>query len=72
VLIFDFLNIDGSAGVPDSKLHLLNKSHDIDWKYLPDELGGGIEAFFEAFHQIHCVVNILKYPFVYYIFAITD
>lgn len=55
VLIFFFCT-DGSAGVPDSKLDLLNKSRDIDWKHLPDELGGGIEAFFEGFHQIHCVV----------------
>ncbi|KAB8276944.1 hypothetical protein BDV30DRAFT_235187 [Aspergillus minisclerotigenes] len=53
----------GSTGVPDSKLHLLNKSRAIDWKYLPNELGGGIEAFFEGFHQIHCLDLVRQYTY---------
>lgn len=48
--------VDGSTGIPKSKLHLLNKSLEIDWKYVPEELGGGVQAFFEGFHQVHCLV----------------
>ncbi len=48
----------GSLGIPDSKLALLNKSAtEKTWHHLPSEAGGGIQAYFEGFHQIHCLVR---------------
>lgn len=44
-------------GIQESDLHLLNKSTSTDWKSVPTELGGGVTAFFEGFHQIHCLVS---------------
>jgi hypothetical protein len=49
---------DGSVGIPDDKLVLLNKSRDVDWHRVEPELGGGVEGFFEGFHQIHCLVRM--------------
>ena len=49
----------GSLGIPEEKLPLLNKTGtEHDWHRLPPELGGGIQAFFEGFHHIHCLVSI--------------
>ena len=50
------MSTDGSLGINESKLWLLNKSADTDWAHTAPELGGGVTAFFEGFHQIHCLV----------------
>lgn len=48
----------GSLGIPDEKLPLLNKSTtEYPWHHVPSELGGGVEAFFEGFHYLHCLVS---------------
>jgi hypothetical protein len=52
-------SIDGSLGIPESNLGLLNKSVDQNWLHTPLELGGGVTALFEGFHQIHCLVSRL-------------
>jgi hypothetical protein len=45
-------------GIPDDKLALLNKSAtERTWHRLPSKIGGGIQAYFEGFHQIHCLVR---------------
>ncbi|KAJ5909738.1 hypothetical protein N7504_004381 [Penicillium tannophilum] len=54
---------DGSTGIHDEKLHLLNKSLEVSWKHLPDELGGGVQAFFEGFHQIHCLDLVRQFSY---------
>lgn len=49
----------GSLGIPETYLPYLNKSvSEYDWHHLPSELGGGIQAYFEGFHQIHCLVRL--------------
>ncbi|KAK2595880.1 hypothetical protein N8I77_013671 [Diaporthe amygdali] len=46
----------GSLGIPDDNLALLNKSTtERTWHHLPSEVGGGVQAYFEGFHQIHCL-----------------
>lgn len=55
-------NIDGSLGIPKDKLHLLNKSEDENWLYTPPELGGGVTALFDGFHQVHCIVSYSRGP----------
>jgi hypothetical protein len=58
-------------GIPEENLHLLNKTTaERDWHYLPKELGGGVQAMFEGFHYIHCLVclttlAIILYPCTY-------
>lgn len=45
-------------GIPEEKLPLLNKTTtERDWHHLPKELGGGVQAMFEGFHYIHCLVS---------------
>lgn len=53
-------------GIQEEYLPLLNKSTtDYDWHYLPPEMGGGIQAYVEGFHYIHCLVsNIRRTPSV--------
>lgn len=51
------MDIDGSLGIPESKLYLLNKSLNRNWLRTPKELGGGVTGLFEGFHQIHSLVS---------------
>jgi hypothetical protein len=53
------VSIDGSLGIPESSLGFLNKSVDENWLHTPLELGGGVTALFEGFHQIHCLVSLV-------------
>lgn len=53
------VDVDGSLGIPESKLHLLNKSLDENWLHTPPELGGGVTALFDGFHQVHCLVSCI-------------
>jgi hypothetical protein len=49
----------GSMGISESQLPLLNKSAtERDWHHLPAEAGGGVQAYFEGFHYIHCLVGL--------------
>ncbi|KIM96589.1 hypothetical protein OIDMADRAFT_63637, partial [Oidiodendron maius Zn] len=60
---WDYLWQYGSLGIPESKLHLLNKSLDENWLHTPVELGGGVTALFEGFHQIHCLNLVRQYTY---------
>ncbi|KAJ5976687.1 hypothetical protein N7501_000029 [Penicillium viridicatum] len=54
----------GSLGIPETHLPYLNKSvSEYDWHHLPSELGGGIQAYFEGFHQIHCLNLVRQYTY---------
>ncbi|KAH8760343.1 hypothetical protein F5883DRAFT_465163 [Diaporthe sp. PMI_573] len=54
----------GSMGIPDDKLALLNKSAtERTWHRLPSKIGGGIQAYFEGFHQIHCLNLVRQYTY---------
>ncbi|KGO60123.1 Protein of unknown function DUF3328 [Penicillium expansum] len=54
----------GSLGIPETYLPYLNKSvSEYDWHHLPSELGGGIQAYFEGFHQIHCLNLVRQYTY---------
>jgi hypothetical protein len=55
----------GSLGVAVESLPFLNKTVDErDWHYLPDSLGGGVQAYIAGFHHLHCLVCVL-YPRFY-------
>ncbi|KAH8807267.1 hypothetical protein F5884DRAFT_880153 [Xylogone sp. PMI_703] len=60
---WDYLWQYGSLGIPASKLHLLNKSVSENWLYTAPELGGGVTALFEVFHQIHCLNLVRQYTY---------
>lgn len=50
--------VDGAMGIPVEHLTLLNKTvTERAWHHVPAELGGGIQAMFEGFHYIHCLVS---------------
>ncbi|KAK1751046.1 hypothetical protein QBC47DRAFT_83486 [Echria macrotheca] len=54
----------GSMGIPESQLPLLNKTaKEKDWHRLPAEVGGGIQAYFEGFHYIHCLNLVRQYTY---------
>ncbi|KAK4444361.1 hypothetical protein QBC34DRAFT_309081 [Podospora aff. communis PSN243] len=54
----------GSLGIPESQLPLLNKTAtEKDWHRLPDDAGGGIQAYFEGFHYIHCLNLARQYTY---------
>lgn len=54
----------GSLGIPEDKLPLFNKSsNERDWHHLPDDVGGGIQAFFEGFHDLHCLNLVRQYTY---------
>jgi hypothetical protein len=51
-------------GIDQDKLPLLNKSTtDYNWHHLSPSLGGGIQAFFEGFHQVHCLNLLRQYTY---------
>lgn len=52
----------GSMSIPESQLPRLNKSAtEFDWHYLQPEVGGGIQAYIEGFHYIHCLNLVRQY-----------
>ncbi|KAI1842110.1 hypothetical protein JX266_011643 [Neoarthrinium moseri] len=52
----------GSLGIPEDSLALLNKSAtERTWHHLPSEIGGGVQAYFEGFHHIHCLNLVRQY-----------
>ncbi|KAK4206802.1 hypothetical protein QBC37DRAFT_300050 [Rhypophila decipiens] len=54
----------GSMGIPESQLPLLNKTAtERDWHHLPLHIGGGIQAYFEGFHYIHCLNLARQYTY---------
>ena len=62
----------GSLGIPEQDLPKLNKSAaEKDWHRLPKKAGGGIQAYFEGFHYIHCLVRFLASA-LYLVSSLTD
>ena len=52
--------IGPAINIPMDKLHLLNKSTEVDWIRTPEEAGGGAAGLLEVMHQLHCVVCVLE------------
>lgn len=51
--------------MPEDKLPLLNKTlAEKNWHFLPPELGGGIQAYIEGFHYIHCLVSVVYFQII--------
>ncbi|KUL80348.1 hypothetical protein ZTR_09709 [Talaromyces verruculosus] len=49
------------VNIPLNKLHLLNKSTEVDWLRTPEEAGGGVVALLEVVHQLHCLGMVRKW-----------
>ncbi|KAL7954196.1 hypothetical protein V8C34DRAFT_320191 [Trichoderma compactum] len=61
---WDSLWQSGSFGFPEEQLPLLHKSSaEQDWHHLPDADGGGIQAYVEGFHYIHCLNLVRQYTY---------
>jgi hypothetical protein len=56
-LIFESITVVGDLNILESDLKFLNKSSNIEWVHTKPELGGGIQANIEVFHQLHCLVS---------------
>ncbi|KAL6817557.1 hypothetical protein V8C40DRAFT_253314 [Trichoderma camerunense] len=54
----------GSFGFPEEQLPLLHKSStEHDWHHLPEADGGGIQAYVEGFHYIHCLNLVRQFTY---------